>query len=87
MKIDIHCHVVGNGTNIQAADTDVYFYAEHLERRITKPEFAQALTHHMKTLPPCAHSRKNLSNSSCNRPTHSIRFNPSRRKPINLSSK
>jgi hypothetical protein len=28
MKIDIHCHVIGNGKNIENVDNDVYLYAE-----------------------------------------------------------
>ena len=36
MKIDIHCHVVGNGKDIHATDTDVYLYAEDNQHWFTR---------------------------------------------------
>ncbi|HMK50743.1 MAG TPA: hypothetical protein VK435_11870, partial [Thermodesulfovibrionales bacterium] len=36
MKIDIHCHVVGNGTDINGTDTNVYLYAEDNQHWFTR---------------------------------------------------
>ena len=36
MRIDIHCHVVGNGTNIDNVDNDVYLYAEDNQLLFTR---------------------------------------------------
>ncbi|MDI6890836.1 MAG: hypothetical protein QMC83_07875 [Thermodesulfovibrionales bacterium] len=36
MKIDIHCHVLGNGTNIKDVDNDVYLYAEDNQNWFTR---------------------------------------------------
>lgn len=36
MKIDIHCHVAGNGVDINNADNDVYCYAEDNQHWFTR---------------------------------------------------
>jgi hypothetical protein len=36
MKIDIHCHVAGNGTNINNIDNDVFCYAEDNQHWFTR---------------------------------------------------
>jgi hypothetical protein len=36
MKIDIHCHVIGNGTDIRNVDNDVYLYAEDNQHWFTR---------------------------------------------------
>jgi hypothetical protein len=28
MRIDVHCHVIGNGRDISRVDEDVYLYAD-----------------------------------------------------------
>lgn len=36
MKIDMHCHVIGNGTDLQNIDNDVYLYAEDNQHWFTR---------------------------------------------------
>ncbi len=36
MKIDMHCHVIGNGTDIHDMDNDVYLYAEDNQLLFTR---------------------------------------------------
>ncbi len=36
MKIDIHCHVIGNGKDIKNTDNDVYLYAEDNQHWFTR---------------------------------------------------
>lgn len=36
MKIDMHCHVIGNGKDINDADNDVYLYAEDNQHWFTR---------------------------------------------------
>lgn len=36
MKIDIHCHVIGNGTDINNVDNDVFLYAEDNQHWFTR---------------------------------------------------
>lgn len=36
MKIDMHCHVIGNGTDISKVDDDVYLYAEDNQLLFTR---------------------------------------------------
>ncbi|HWR90364.1 MAG TPA: amidohydrolase family protein [Dissulfurispiraceae bacterium] len=36
MKIDMHCHVIGNGRNIHDVDNDVYLYAEDNQLLFTR---------------------------------------------------
>jgi hypothetical protein len=36
MKIDIYCHVVGNGTDLDNVDNDIYLYAEDNQHWVTR---------------------------------------------------
>jgi hypothetical protein len=36
MRIDMHCHVIGNGTDLQNIDNDVYLYAEDNQHWFTR---------------------------------------------------